>query len=276
VDLPWRVRDKYTLVSDASVRPPSWADDFIAPREQSLQGLLRRVDVLHANPTQTDRSLLFGPPACTERCAGEGELVFGSHQALPDSDRMGPRCQLAISAVLRAVLALGGGVSAEGRLPWAAIGSQATQSDAGPGVKPAVGRRTPASRLAAWWWFSVREDVFVIRHRVRGQPKLGLCAGAVPPARAMGNWAYDQRTCQPKAAVTLTTFPASVDYSPRLRAARGAVEVSPCQVWVAGKEEAGKLETSKEHPRNMLATMGVVWWRCGGAMAPWGNAECRM
>src|ERR1019366_7486237 len=79
---------------------------------------------------------------------------------------MGPRCQRAISAAFGAVLAVGGGVSAEGRLTWARIGGQPAQSDAGPRVEPAVGRRTPTSRLAAWWWFSVREDVFVIWGRV--------------------------------------------------------------------------------------------------------------
>ena len=93
-------------------------------------------------------------------------MVFGSHQVSPDSDRMGPRCQPAISAAFRTVLAVGGGVSAEGRLPCARLGGQPAQADAGPRVEPAVGRRTPTSRLAAWWWFSVREDVFVIRHRV--------------------------------------------------------------------------------------------------------------
>ncbi len=79
---------------------------------------------------------------------------------------MGPRCQPAITAALRAVLAVGGGVSGEGRLPWAPIGGQPARSGAGPRVEPAVGRRTPISRLAAWWWFSVREDVFVIGGRV--------------------------------------------------------------------------------------------------------------
>jgi hypothetical protein len=42
VDILWRVRDKYTLVSDASMQPPPWADEFIAPKTGTDKACARR------------------------------------------------------------------------------------------------------------------------------------------------------------------------------------------------------------------------------------------
>ena len=51
---------------------------------------------LHAHGARdvlSDMNLVFGGPACTWRYAGEGELVFGSHQAWRKIDRGVPGCQ---------------------------------------------------------------------------------------------------------------------------------------------------------------------------------------
>jgi hypothetical protein len=54
--------------------------------------------------------LLFARPQVLMRCAGEGELVFGSHQAWRDVDRTGPGSQPPISAGFRAAMAADGTV----------------------------------------------------------------------------------------------------------------------------------------------------------------------
>ncbi len=42
--------------------------------------------------------ICFCPPGCTQRSAGEGELVFESHQAWRDPSKARPQCQQAVFA----------------------------------------------------------------------------------------------------------------------------------------------------------------------------------
>jgi hypothetical protein len=111
----------------------------------------------------------FCAPACTQRSAGEGELVFGSHQAGRDIHRGVLGCQpviLVILVVPWAVLPMGLAFWQEGYAVPAQIGRKQARSDPGPSRK----RRWPGalrhSGLAAWGCVSAREHVFVVGPRV--------------------------------------------------------------------------------------------------------------
>jgi len=156
--------------------PTRWGESGICPRVQSLLTLGNRklcgedIDcgTIRHPPNKTDRNLLFAP-ARTQRCAGEGELVF----QLTEHGLMLPVAGLAHQGVIGVLLRVSGRSQggSEGAAPW-------------PGTKPAahcaagdVARQAPfLAKGTRAYAGSIAQHILVVRHRVH------------IPARLAGVW----------------------------------------------------------------------------------------